>query len=249
MYPTGVSGNVHHALLESACPLTHDVFEYRFTLDGPDAALTWRPGQFVSLNVGAQPDGTPILRSYSIANRAGDGGFTLIVKRMPGGAASEWLRALAPGARVRFTGPMGFFVLDLQHAGDTLFGATGTGVAPLVPMIEELLGRPTSVESGRVSLLWGLREERDRFWQDQLDALVARGAGRLSVTTVLSRPTDPASGPGARITPLVFAALPSLGRPTFYLCGNGAMIREVKAGLVQRGVDRKRQIRVEAFFD
>src|SRR5256885_10272965 len=51
------------------------------------------------------------------------------------------------------------------------------------------------------------------------------------------------------ITQRILDALPSLAQPTFYLCGNGAMIKEVKAGLVARGVDRKRQIRTEAFLD
>jgi hypothetical protein len=35
----------------------------------------------------------------------------------------------------------------------------------------------------------------------------------------------------------------------FYLVGNGAMIKEVKAGLIERGVDRKKQIRNEVFFE
>jgi ferredoxin-NADP reductase len=43
--------------------------------------------------------------------------------------------------------------------------------------------------------------------------------------------------------------LPRLAKPTFYLVGNGGMIRDVKAALVERGVDRKKQIRNEAFFD
>ena len=44
------------------------------------------------------------------------------------------------------------------------------------------------------------------------------------------------------------ACAPPLRQPTFYLVGSGAMIRDVKAGLVARGVDRKRQIRNEVFF-
>ena len=43
--------------------------------------------------------------------------------------------------------------------------------------------------------------------------------------------------------------LPQLSQPRFYLVGNGGMIRDVKAALVERGVDRKKQIRNEAFFD
>ena len=43
--------------------------------------------------------------------------------------------------------------------------------------------------------------------------------------------------------------LPRLQAPTFYLVGNGAMITELKRELISRGVNRKTQIRTEAFFD
>ena len=46
----------------------------------------------------------------------------------------------------------------------------------------------------------------------------------------------------------VVVEVPALDRPVFYLVGNGAMIKELKAELQARGVDRKRQIRNEAFF-
>ncbi len=42
--------------------------------------------------------------------------------------------------------------------------------------------------------------------------------------------------------------MPSFEKPVFYLVGNGAMIKELKAALQERGIDRKRQIRNEAFF-
>jgi NAD(P)H-flavin reductase len=135
----------------------------------------------------------------------------------------------------------------LAHAGDLVFGATGTGIAALAPMIDEALDRP--VERGRVTLYWGVREERDLFWQDEIDALVERSGGRMCAEILVSRPGPTWNGPTGRINPRIFDALGVLARPTFYLCGNGAMIRDVKAGLVERGVDRKRQIRVEAFFD
>ena len=52
-----------------------------------------------------------------------------------------------------------------------------------------------------------------------------------------------------RITGPVLEALPTLEQPTFYIVGNGAMIQELKSGLVARAVNRKKQIRTEAFFD
>lgn len=240
-------GNVHHATLLERSLVAPECLEYTFALDPDDAALRWRAGQFISINVGQKDDGTPVLRSYSLASRAdGSGRLRLLVKLLPTGPGSDWFRALAPGDRMRFTGPMGFFVLDLAHAGDVVLAATGTGIAPLLPMLDELLERP---ESGRLALLWGLRHEQDRHWQGELEERVTRAAGRLAVTVTLSQGGPGWGGARGRLGPLLYPLLPSLRAPTFYLCGNGAMIREVKAGLVERGIDRKRQIRVEAFFD
>ena len=177
-------------------------------------------------------------------SRPGEGGFTLVVKLVPGGPASEYLRALPVGGRVRFTGPMGFFVNELAHSGDVVYIATGTGIAPLLPMIEETLRRS---ETGRVILFWGLRSEADVFYQDELSALSTR-TPRFTHQIYLSQPQSFCRLRG-RVTGPVLELLPGLREPTFYLCGNGQMIEELKAGLVARGVSRKRQIRTEAFCD
>jgi ferredoxin-NADP reductase len=72
---------------------------------------------------------------------------------------------------------------------------------------------------------------------------------RLEVRLFLSGAAPDWRGPRGRITQAIVDELPRLERPTFYLVGNGAMIRDVKSELVKLGVDRKRQIRNEAFFD
>ena len=84
-----------------------------------------------------------------------------------------------------------------------------------------------------------------------------RAAGRLlddrvddtELIEVLSAPPADWKGGRGRITQPLVEVLPTLNQPTFYLVGNGAMIGDVKRELVARGVDRKRQIRTEAFFD
>jgi ferredoxin-NADP reductase len=241
-----VSATVHHARLTSAREIADGVVEYDFALADEDRDLRWRPGQFISITCGQHETGEPVLRSYSLANRPGEGRVVLVLKLVEGGSASEWFRRLPVGSAIRFTGPMGFFVLELAHPGDALFAATGTGIAPMVPMIAEMLDRD---ERGRIHLHWGLRAEPDVFWLDEIAALERRAGGRLATTLSLSQPSASWSGARGRITARVLEQAPALDRPTFYLCGNGAMIREVKAGLVERGVDRKRQIRTEAFFD
>jgi ferredoxin-NADP reductase len=239
-----VSGNVHEAQVVRAAPLAEGILELRLRTD-PPAPLTFRPGQFVSLRVGQDSDGNPILRSYSIASAPGSSELSLVVRLIDGGVGSDWFRARAVGDRVRFTGPMGFFVLDLLHAGDVVFGATGVGIAPVLPMLDEALARP---EAGRVRLFWGNRHLTDLFWQSELEAR-RRAYPRFDYQLFVSGEAPQWTGARGRITPAIVDELAGLARPTFYLVGNGAMIRDVKQALIARGVDRKRQIRNEAFFD
>jgi ferredoxin-NADP reductase len=239
-----VSGNVHEASVERIRPLARDVVEYRLRID-PPTPLAFRPGQFISLRVGEDADGHAVLRSYSIASSPGHPAIALVVKLIAGGAASGWFERLTVGQRVRFTGPMGFFVCDLQHAGDVVFGATSVGIAPVLPMLDELAGRQ---ERGRILLFWGNRNPDDLFWQDEL-AERGRKNPRLEVRQMLSGGAPEWTGARGRISGPLVDELVRLERPTFYLVGNGGMIRDVKAALVARGVDRKRQIRNEVFFD
>ena len=211
------------------------------------ARLDFKAGQFVSIAVGEPPaGGDPIpRRSYSIASQsdAGDN-LRFIIRVIPEGTASGYLMGLPFGASVAMTGPHGFFHLDPRHAGDVVFGATGTGIAAVMPMLGELARRP---EGGRRRVFWGVRQEADLFARDEIEALAAAAHAELSIHLTAPHPGWP--GAQGRITAAILDGLPSFATPTFYLVGNGAMITELKHELVTRGVNRKTQIRTEAFFD
>jgi CDP-4-dehydro-6-deoxyglucose reductase len=232
------------ARLSSRTTIARGVVDLVFDLvDLP--ALVFNAGQFVSLAVGRDQNGRDIRRSFSIASRSDQGqSLRFIVKIVPGGPASEYFMRLSLGATVEMTGPHGFFQLVEQHPGDVVFAATGTGLAAVLPMLAELAERP---EPGRLMLYWGLRAEEDLFRADE--AAAACAAAGAEFHTYLSRPSDAWRGLRGRITAPILDRYPSLHAPTFYLVGNGAMIEELKKALVARGVDRKRHIRTEAFFD
>jgi CDP-4-dehydro-6-deoxyglucose reductase len=236
------------AALQSRTYIGHEIAELAFDMRTP-ARLDFRAGQFVSIAVdapGADPS-APALprRSYSIASQTSEGGrLRFIIRVVAEGAASHFLMSLPLGAEIAMTGPHGFFVLDAAHAGDVVFGATGTGVAAVMPMLGELASR---VESGRRVLYWGVREEADLFAREEIEALAARANTRLAIH--LTAPGPGWTGALGRITPAILEALPSFNAPTFYLVGNGAMITELKRELIARGVNRKTQVRTEAFFD
>jgi len=206
--------------------------------------LSFRAGQFLSVRCGAAGDKDPARRSYSIASSPlVKDRFDLLVKLLPHGVGSAVFEGLRPGDPLHFTGPMGFFVNELAHAGDAVYCVTGTGIAAALPMIEEVLARPA--ETGRVVLYWGMRAEVELYW---VDRLIALQNPRFSYDICLSRPSDAWRGARGRINGFVVGALPQLVKPVFYLVGNGDMVRDLKAALIAAGIDRKRQIRQEVFY-
>jgi ferredoxin-NADP reductase len=224
------------------------IAELTFAMRTPPR-LDFKAGQFVSIAVPAAEHSAEIVprRSYSIASQS-DLGETLrfIVRVIPEGKASELLMGLPLGAPIAMTGPHGFFVLDPAHPGDVVFGATGTGIAAVMPMLGELSRTPLA-EGHRRLIFWGVRHESDLFARPEIEALAARAGAELNL--YLTAPGPAWRGGNGRITAAVLDRLPTLSAPTFYLVGNGAMINELKRELVARGINRKTQIRTEAFFD
>lgn len=232
----------HEAILLQVIPLTKDTVMYLFA--GKEK-LQFRPGQFISIRVGMDEQNNPILRSYSIASQPDELVFSIVIKLLGDGLGTCFFKGLKRGDTVQFTGPMGFFVNELFHSGDVIYAATGTGIAPIYPMLYEILQRQ---ELGNIYLYWGIRDETDLFWQEEL-ALLQSSYNKLQVFVYLSKPLQKGYKYQGRIIQPILEKISYLKKPVFYLCGNGKMIDELKQKLQNLGVDRKRQIRTESFFD
>jgi ferredoxin-NADP reductase len=237
--------------LSARAVIAHGIAELTFAMRSPER-LVFRAGQFVSIAVPSSAPTTEVAgglprRSYSIASQSSAGDvLRFIIRVIPEGKASDYLMEMPLGTTVNMTGPHGFFVLDAVHAGDVVFAATGTGIAAVMPMLGELARRP-AVERPRVLIFWGLREQSDIFALEEIQRLAAAVDAELAIH--LTAPGADWAGRRGRITPALLDRLPRLQAPTFYLVGNGAMITELKRELMSRGVNRKTQIRTEAFFD
>ncbi|HMU54469.1 MAG TPA: FAD-binding oxidoreductase [Nitrospira sp.] len=212
--------------------LTHDVRELELALHEP-SRLSFKAGQFISFEVPKVGLSQPVVRPYSIASPPSiDDRVVLVFNLVQGGPGSQYLYGLQAGDIVRFKGPAGSFYLREDPNRRMLCVATGTGIAPLRSMIVSELERQNPQP---VTLFWGLRYERDLYYRDELEALASRFP-RFSFVTCLSRPGPDWTGVRGRVTDLVREQVTSVRDLAVYLCGNGAMIKDVTALLQTKGL-------------
>lgn len=221
--------------------LTESVRQIELTPIAP-RRIHFQAGQFVSFEVERPGRPVPATRPYSIASAPErEEAIDLVLNRVPGGPGSEYLFGLREGDTTEFTGPAGSFVVR-DGPRDLLLVATGTGIAPMRSILLSLAARSSP---RRVTLFWGLRSERDLYYQDELAALAER-LPDFRVTTTLSRPEGAWRGAVGRVTPLVERAITTVDNLDVFLCGNGAMIRDVRDVLRTKGLC---PIHTEQYYD
>jgi NAD(P)H-flavin reductase len=210
--------------------LTHDVRVVRFDLRDP-GEIMFLPGQFVSFEVQKPGLRFPVTRPYSIASPPSSRNtIDLLLNLVPGGPGSEYLFSLKSGDPVSFRGPAGTFVLREYPDRRLLFVATGTGIAPIRSMIHARLPSPTPV-----TLIWGLRSERDLYYREELADLAERFP-EFSYTITLSQPSSQWQGHTGRVQAAVEAATSRVDDLAVYICGSRDMITSVTALIRSRGV-------------
>ena len=211
--------------------LTHDVRQIDLALIDPQR-IHFVAGQFVSFEIDRPGFPTPATRPYSIASPPHDTErIALVLNRVPGGPGSTYLFGLRQGDSTTFKGPVGSFTLH-DNRRDVLFVATGTGIAPIRSMLWSLAARAST---RRLTLLWGLRSERDLYYEDEL-TILRQQLPNLSATITLSQPTGGWRGPIGRVSPLVSDTVTAVSNLEVYLCGNGGMIRDVKDIIRRKGL-------------
>jgi len=212
--------------------LTHDVREIRFALREP-GEIAFKAGQFVSFEVVNPKTGRTVSRPYSVLSPPSQRDtVTLLLNLVPGGPGSTYLFSLKEGDEAQFKGPAGNFYIRDEPTKDLLLVATGTGIVPIWSMLHDRLERNYARS---ITLLWGLRSQRDLYYQDELTALTKQHANFTAITT-LSRPEPGWTGTAGRVTKLVEERIPSVANLAAYLCGNSAMLADVMALINKKGL-------------
>jgi ferredoxin-NADP reductase len=176
-------------------------FHLEFTVPELDR-FDFEPGQFVSF-LAADPAGKQQTRAYSIASAPRGNQFDVCVNRVEGGFFSNLLCDLEVGQSLPFHGPHGLFLLRAPLT-DSIFIATGTGIAPMRGFVEHLF--PESGEDrsqGRkIWLVYGTRYETELYYQDYFEK-VASSRPNFFYSKTLSRAQEDWTGSRGYVQQLV----------------------------------------------
>ncbi|MEQ1437958.1 ferredoxin--NADP reductase [Fontimonas sp. SYSU GA230001] len=196
--------------------------------------LPFRAGQYLTHCFTI--DGAEERRAYSLSSAEG-GALSCTIKLLPDGRVSRYIaQQLKVGDRYRVIGPGGDFTLDAGHSGPLVLLAGGSGITPVISLVETALAQqPTRP----VRLVTVNRDRAHAIFHERLEALALRYAA-LEYTPVFTADTG---RPDA-------ATLAGLLRPdaqgVVYLCGPQALMDAADAGLRAAGFDPAR-IRRERF--
>lgn len=198
--------------------------------------FSFSAGQYIQFRV-PTPDGE-ILRSYSIASLPSEPYLEFAIKLVPGGKATGFLFQCAEGAELFFQGPLGTFSLSSEEK-PSCFIATGAGLAPIHALLKEKI---SSGDKNKISVLFGVRTEKNIFWQDRLEKWRQK-FDNFSFSIVLSAPDAEWKGKTGHVTEHL-NEFPK--ESVFYICGNTEMIKETRAKLINLGANPK-NIKFEIF--
>lgn len=230
---------------------THNVRELVLRTESPEN-FQYKAGQFVMLHVPVEGS-KPALRAYSIASdERVTNGFRLLFKfvespdpgaGIPHGLASAYVWSLKGGESLKFTGPFGKVFFQEPPTEQIVFLNTGTGISQ---HLSYLVSKKEIFPHLQYRMLFGVRSERDIYLKNELDALSAEFPN-FKYEFVLSRPSESWTGKKGYIQHFIKDFKYNEVPTTFYLCGNGGMIKEVKHQLLEVDGFDKTRLWAEAF--
>lgn len=223
--------------------LTPNIFEVHFRLVTP-TSIDFKAGQNMMLMIAPG-----VNRTMSIASAPSASSELLMVHDVsPMGPGSKWTIGLKVGDTATIVAPTGGALSYLPTSKRKVLIATGTGIAPFHAMVADFLEHRQGALQNTVSVViyWGLRHESDIYWKNEFDDMAKRDP-MFTWHLILSKPTETWQGMRGHVTEHVLANEKDMQNSEFYLCGNKAMIEEVRAKLLEQNVPAE-QIKSELFF-
>lgn len=202
--------------------------------------FSFKPGQFVTLDLPIHERPNKRWRSYSIASHPdGTNVIELVIVLLEGGAGTSYIfNQINEGDEVILRGPQGVFLLPAEIDKDLFFICTGTGIAPFRSMLKFIQLHQLSHKN--LYLIFGCRHFADALYGDEMKKLQEEMEGFTYIPTFSrEKPKDHEFRTGyvhnVYEEIIQKAKLPA----KFYLCGWKNMIDDARKNIVTLGYDKK----------
>ncbi|MBE1274793.1 FAD-binding oxidoreductase [Enterovibrio baiacu] len=188
----------------------------------PKSEFSYLPGQYIDLSYKG------VKRSYSIANSKSDNDeIELHIRRVESGEMSKFIfDKLQCNQLMRLEGPKGSFFVR-EGTKPIIFVATGTGIAPVKAMVEDLISRS---DKRSVFIYWGMRNEGD-LYNTGLNNLAATHSN-IEFKCILSQGMLEAK----YVQDACLSDFVTLNDFDVYACGSLSMIESAQKLFVQNGL-------------
>jgi ring-1,2-phenylacetyl-CoA epoxidase subunit PaaE len=210
---------------------------------------SFTPGQYLTLR--ATMDGEEVRRSYSICSGPDDGELRIAVKKVDGGAFSNWAAdELKAGDELDVMTPTGRF--GITHAPDQarvyVGFAAGSGITPVLSIAKGVLAREPN---SRFFLFYGNRSTGGMLFLEELEELKDRFLQRFSLFHVISGeeqdiPILHGRLDGEKVRVLLRSLVPASSVDHVFICGPMGMSEDIEATCREIGIAGDR-IHVERF--
>jgi CDP-4-dehydro-6-deoxyglucose reductase len=192
----------------------------------PNSGFEFLPGQYVNLIKSS------IKRSYSIASAKELNTLEFYIKNHEQGQMSKYLFGDAKeNDLLRLEGPLGSFFLRENSLENIIFLATGTGIAPILSMLQSSDNREL-LSKRNIYLFHGGRFKDDLIKQDLLRSI------DIHYYPTLSREKIHGYYFGY-IQNILLSENIDLNSATVYACGSEKMINDAKSLLIDLGLHPK----------
>jgi 3-phenylpropionate/trans-cinnamate dioxygenase ferredoxin reductase subunit len=201
--------------------------------------IDFLPGQYVRL----QADGMSEPRSYSMANESGSRVLDFYVRVVDGGQFSSWLTTKAkPGVAIEVSAPRGSFFLR-ENDRPRLMVAGGSGLAPMLAMLQSLAQSSKVVRDVPTKLLIGARSGAHLFASKEIEELKRK---LPSLEVQIATETQVPLGAHTGYPTDLIGSAPLTPNTQIYVCGPPPMVDGARAAALKAGA-RKSDVLCERF--
>ena len=207
--------------------LTKNVRSFKIKLD---KEINFKAGQFVNLIL--EDNERKIMRSYSIcSNPINKKEIELCIKLIEDGNLTPLLWEKKENDIIKLKGPFGLMNTENIKKDKIVFIATGTGIAPIKCMIEDLL--INKKEKKEINLIFATKYEDEILYEKYFEKLETEN-NNFKYYKIVSRPSKNYKGKVGHVQDNF--DIIDVNNSTIFICGFKKMIESANEKLIEIGV-------------